>query len=239
MRGISLVSVSVVASLVAFSSNTFAADLPPQPTVKAPAMVPVETFSWTGVYVGAHAGGGWSKLSGTDAFDGTTTGTSLNGWLAGGQIGANYQVGQWVFGVQGDYAYADVKKTQSLAPIVGTLVMKHDYFATASGRIGYAFDRLLIYGKGGGAWTRDKWRATDNLGGLVVGSFNRSGWMGGAGLEWAFSGNWSVFAEYNYLSFGKINEALTTSGSGTLVATGSGTVKDTTHIAKAGINFRF
>jgi outer membrane immunogenic protein len=235
----SLVAISIVGSLLAFSSNAFAADLPPQPPVKAPAMVPIETFTWTGIYLGAHAGGGWSKLSGTNSFDGTNSSVSLNGWLAGGQIGGNYQVGQWVFGVQGDYAYADVKMSQSLGPIVGSLEVKHDYFATASGRIGYAFDRLMIYAKGGGAWTRDKWRATDNLGGLVSGSFGRSGWLAGAGVEWAFSGNWSVFAEYNYLSFGKINEALTTGGSGTLVATGSGVVKDTTNIAKVGINFRF
>ena len=80
-------------------------------------MVVAERYNWTGVYVGFHGGGGWSKLTGTDAFDGTTSSTSLNGWLAGGQIGGNYQVGQWVFGVQGDYAYADVKKSESLAPV--------------------------------------------------------------------------------------------------------------------------
>jgi len=239
MRGISLIAVSVAGSLLAFSCTTFAADLPAQPPIKAPAMVPVESFTWTGVYLGVHGGGAWSKLSGTNSFGGTASSASLDGWLAGGQIGANYQVGQWVFGVQGDYAYADDKFTQSLAPIVGTLEVKHDYFATASGRIGYAFDRLMVYGKGGVAFTRDKWRATDNTGGLVFGNFNRTGWLAGAGFEWAFAGNWSVFAEYNYLSFGNINEALTTGGSGTLVATGGGVVKDTTNIAKAGINFRF
>ena len=134
MRAISFVAVSIVGSLLAFSSNTFAADLPAQPPVKAPAMVPIETFTWTGVYLGVHGGGAWSKLSGTNSFGGTASSASLDGWLAGGQIGANYQVGQWVFGVQGDYAYADDKFTQSLAPIVGTLEVKHDYFATASGR---------------------------------------------------------------------------------------------------------
>lgn len=202
-------------------------------------MVVAERYNWTGVYVGFHGGGGWSKLSGTDSFDGTTDSTSLNGWLAGGQIGGNYQFGQWVFGIQGDYAYADVKKSQSLTPIVGTLEIKHDYFATASARIGYAFDRVMVYLKGGAAWTRDKWEATNNTGGLVSGSFNRTGWLGGAGVEWAIIGNWSAFAEYNYLSFGSITETLTTGGNGSLVATGSGNVKDTTHIAKAGINFRF
>jgi outer membrane immunogenic protein len=241
----SLVAISIVGSLLAFSSNVFAADLPPQPPVKAPAMVAPPAFSWTGIYIGAHAGGVWSTVKGTDLDgDGTADTVKINGWLAGGQIGANYQIGNIVLGVQGDYAYADVKKTVIVPAGVGfgpgaQASMKNDFYATATGRVGVAFDTLLIYGKGGVAFTRDKLNFVDGFGGSATGTWDRTGWDAGAGIEWAFAGNWSLFAEYNYMSFGKRTETPTVvSGLFPLTAS-SASVSLNTSIAKAGINFRF
>ena len=74
--------------------------------------------------------------------------------------------------------------------------------AMAAARLGYAFDRWLVYAKGGAAWTREKWNVNDGVGGAITGNFDRTGWIVGAGVEWAMFGNWSAKVEYNYLNFG-------------------------------------
>lgn len=222
-----------------FTSSSFAADLPrrPAPVYKAPAAVAF--YNWTGFYVGAHAGYGWSDFSSTDLVFGDPGGAKARGWLGGVQLGYNYQIGSIVLGVEGEYSWADVKFTQS-DPLgigaAGSATLKNDFFATAAGRLGYAFDRFLVYGKVGGAWTRDKFDLTDGIGGTATGRFNRSGWVGGGGLEYAFLGNWSAKLEYNYMWFGTITEQLTTGGG--LVATPAN-VKLETQIIKAGVNYKF
>src|SRR3954462_3289169 len=124
----------VVGALVAFSSTgaASAADLP-RPVYKAPAYIaPAPVFSWTGFYVGVHAGYGWDKLTGTSVFG--TDSITAKGWLGGGQLGYNYQIGQFVLGVEGEYAWANVKYDTPL--FAGTLTVKNDYFATAAARVG-------------------------------------------------------------------------------------------------------
>ncbi|MCX7311566.1 MAG: outer membrane beta-barrel protein [Hyphomicrobiales bacterium] len=197
-----------------------------------------ERFTWTGFYIGGHAGYAWSTVKG----HGTVASGSadLDGWLAGGQIGFNWQAGDWVFGLQGDYSYADIRETLTGAAVLGagsSVTVKQDYVATATGRIGYAFDRVLVYGKGGVAFTRDKWNAANATGGTGTGNFSRTGWVAGAGIEWAFAGNWSVFAEYNYLSFGNKNETLVAAGTFPVVPAAS--VSSTINLVKTGINYRF
>lgn len=219
----------VILSVVSAS----AADLS-RPAYKAPPYLsPVSVFTWTGFYVGAHAGYGWSKFAGSGTYG--VDNVSAKGFLGGAQIGYNYQIGQFVLGVEGDYSFANVKYDTPL--FAGTLTLKNDYFITAAARLGYAFDRTLIYGKVGGAWTRDKWDGTDGTGGTVTGNFTRSGWMLGAGLEYAIWDNWSAKLEYNYLRFGSITPTLTTTG--TLSVAGTSDVKLNTHIVKAGLNYRF
>ena len=221
-------------AFVAFLSvvSASAADL--RPVYKAPAYLdPAPIFSWTGFYIGAHAGYGWSRLSGSGTFG--TGSADLKGFLAGGQIGYNYQFGQYVVGIEGEYSWADVEHEEAL--FAGTLSVKNDYFITAAARLGYAFDRFLVYGKLGGAWTRDKWDANDGLGGTATGNFNRNGWLFGVGAEYALTNNWSAKLEYNYLRFPSISPTLMTTGG--LVVTGAGDIKLDTHIVKAGINYRF
>ena len=119
----------------------------------------------------------------------------------------------------------------------GTLTLKNDYFATAAARLGYAFDRFLVYGKVGGAWSRDKWSGNDGLGGSLSATSNRSGWMLGAGVEYAFLGNWSAKLEYDYLMFPSVTPTFATAGGLTVVGTSS--IKANTQILKAGLNYRF
>ena len=222
---------SSVASVLCLSlcSPGFAADLP-RPAYKAPPFLsPTPVFSWTGFYVGAHGGYGWSRFSG----DGDSR--TAKGWLAGVQAGYNYQIGQFVLGIEGEYSFANVKLDEPL--FAGTLTLKNDYFATAAARIGYAFDRSLLYAKVGGAWTRDKWDANDGAGGTATATSNRTGWLLGAGFEYAVWENLSVKLEYNYIKFGTANPSFATSGG--LTVSGSGDVKLDTQLVKLGVNYRF
>ncbi|MGH6682313.1 MAG: outer membrane protein [Pseudolabrys sp.] len=224
----------VVFSSVLSAAN--AADLP-RPAYKAPVFNPEPVYSWTGFYIGLHAGYGWTTISGSDP---TGTGTGdLDGWLAGGQLGYNYQIGKFVVGVEGDLSAADVKFSvdDPLGLGGGNATVKNDYFATLALRLGYAFDRFLVYGKGGAAFTREKWDITDGVGGFANGSFRRTGWMLGAGVEYALWNAWSIKAEYNYLHFGSIDEVLTTGGG--LVAAGPATASSHSHLLKFGLNWRF
>jgi outer membrane immunogenic protein len=221
-------------ALSSFLPTASAADLP-RPVYKAqPGLYnPAPIFTWTGFYVGAHAGYGWSKFDGTGTFGASSV--NAKGFLGGAQLGYNYQINQFVVGVEGEYSWANVKYDTPL--FAGTLTLKNDYFADVALRLGYAIDRTLIYGKVGAAWTRDKWDGNDGTGGTVTGNFSRHGWLLGAGVEYAFWNNWSAKLEYNYLMFGTIMPTLTTTG--TLTVAGTSDVKLNTHIVKAGINYRF
>ncbi|MBN8982474.1 MAG: porin family protein [Rhizobiales bacterium] len=207
----------VTASVVALAAPAFAADMSsPQPMTytKAPMVAPA--FTWTGFYLGAHGGYGWGRMTGSDPAGVMPDSTvDTKGGVAGGQIGYLYQIGALVLGVEGSYAWADIK--QSMALGAGTATVKNDYIATVAGRAGYALDRALIYGKGGVAFTRDMADATDGLGGSSTGRFSRTGYVVGGGLEYAFLPNWSARVEYNYLGFGSQLE--TPSSQGGLVAT--------------------
>src|SRR5262245_52680225 len=101
MRRVIVVLAAMLGMAGNFSGSAIAADM----VLKAP---PTPVFTWTGFYVGAHVGGGWARTEWTDPagppFDlGSHTAT---GWLGGFQVGGNYQIGQWVFGVEGQFSWA-------------------------------------------------------------------------------------------------------------------------------------
>jgi outer membrane immunogenic protein len=194
----------VTASAVALTAPAFGADMSsPQPMAytKAPMVAPA--FTWTGLYLGGHGGYGWGRIRSIDPTGLTPDSTvDTKGGLAGGQIGYLYQMGPWVLGVEGTMAWSDVK-FNSVGPFgIGTINVKNDYIGTVAGRAGYAFDRALLYGKGGVAFTRDVLAATDGLGGTSSGTFNRTGYVVGGGVEYAFWDRWSARVEYNFLDFG-------------------------------------
>ena len=89
----------------------------------------------------------------------------IQGWMAGGQLGCNYQVSNFVFGIEGDASWADIKGSSS-DPFFGgkTFDAKSDFLADVAGRVGIAWDHGLIYGKGGVAFVHDKY---DFVGGLL------------------------------------------------------------------------
>ena len=140
----------------------------PRPT-KLP---PPRVHDWTGFYIGGHGGWAWTDKTWTDALSGTNHLISDNG-IGGGQVGFNWQTGAWVIGVEAQASWTHIRKgwidpdpepfwTKGGRPVgvarVGTTV---DHFGTIAARFGYAFDRSLIFVKGGGAWAHDIYRATD------------------------------------------------------------------------------
>ena len=208
-----------------------AADIRPPAKEVQPAYV--HTYhNWTGFYVGGHVGYGWADFS--DTFAGVTAGVTPAGFIYGGQVGFNYQIGFWVFGIEGEYSTGDVKDTRGVVGIASSEITL-DQVYTVAGRIGYAFDRTLLYGKFGGAWTREEYNFT-LLGGAGTGSVDRTGWLLGIGLEYAFLDNWSAKIEYNYMDMGTKNVVLATAGG--LVATPAN-VDLTVQTIKVGINYRF
>jgi outer membrane immunogenic protein len=233
-----------------------AADIPVSPLPYRPAAV---IFNWTGFYLGAHAGGGWVRKDETAvpfALAGATIATApvaLNpsGWLAGGQVGFNYQAGAWVIGAEAQASWSNLtgnaacSSTATLAGIVTVLPAncsgKVDALGTIAGRLGVAFDRLLLYGKAGGAWANDKYSSAPTTAALPQLTFNanetRWGWMVGTGIEYAFIDNWSAKLEYNYMDFGTRGVRFT-SPTAALVSLDAN-IRERLHVVKAGINYRF
>jgi len=228
--------------LLATGASAMAADLGSAP-VKAPMAAPMmaAAYNWSGFYVGVNGGGGWSTFSGVGGTVPGINSLDASGAVAGGQVGGNYQIGNVVLGLEGTYDWADIKNTL-VGPLGAgtlTLVTKNDYIATVAGRVGYAFDRVLIYGKGGAAFTRDNANAnlTGPAPGTASGTFNRTGWLAGGGVEWAFWGNWSVKAEYDYMGFGAITEAITNTTGGLTASPAN--VKLNVQTAIFGVNYKF
>jgi outer membrane immunogenic protein len=181
--------------------------------------------------------------------------TSPRGFIGGAQIGYNFQTGAYVYGVEADWQFSAQKGSSSLlcpgvlcgAASVTGITLDHTEkltsFGTLRGRIGYAFDRWMIYGTGGLAFgtIKSDLTATTALGSVAFSnSTTRTGWTLGAGVENALVGNWSWKLEYLYMDFGTftITNAL---GLPVVLAgtTINQTVKFTDQIIRVGVNYRF
>jgi outer membrane immunogenic protein len=165
-------------------------------------------YDWTGFYVGGHVG-----FISTDGD---------SGFLGGGQAGFNYQVGQWVFGVEGQMSATSIKESAVfvMPGVIGRAEGSLDWVSTLAGRAGFAFDQWLVYGKLGAAWAHGSASASvtgPGVGTSISTSDTVSGWMLGLGTEYALRNNWSAKIEYNMMDFNP------------------GTI----HVVKAGMNYRF
>jgi outer membrane immunogenic protein len=201
-----------------------------RPVYKAPpaGVLPV-TYDWTGFYIGGHVGYGWADKSWRDGFGLFGISQEANGFLGGAQAGFNYQIGQFVLGVEGDWSWSGMKgSTNTVASNFTTDV---NWTATMTGRAGIAFDRWLVYGKGGAAWARDRYSTNFySVPGAEVRD-TRLGWTAGAGLEYAFAPQWTAKLEYNYMDFGTERVSF---------APGTFTdIEQKVHAVKFGINYKF
>ena len=139
-----------------------------------------------------------------------------------------------VLGLEGDFSWTGMKShgTDSLGD---ALTANTQWTSTVTGRVGAAFDRLLVYGKGGLAIAREQDSLTDLSLNTSSTTLTRTGWTAGAGIEYALNRNWSVRVEYDYLGFGSKPLNFTTPLLGSVTSTASSNVQE----VKAGLNFKF
>jgi outer membrane immunogenic protein len=255
------------ASLLAVSfslgvlSGASAADMP----MKSRPYVEAQVFSWSGFYLGLHAGYGWGSTNWnsrgfvedpTGLFNVGALNPKTAGVLGGVQAGANYQLASWVFGIEADLAVMHGKGSsegtlfQAGVPNPGytpTATSQIERLATFTGRAGYAFDRTLFYIKGGiaAAETKDNFSLLQVTGGptpifIDFGTKTNTqvGWTIGGGIEHAFAPNWSAKIEYNYVDLGTTSENFNM-----LIAPSTLTLRQdiehTLQIVKVGANYRF
>jgi outer membrane immunogenic protein len=164
-------------------------------------------FFWTGFYLGAGIGGAFGTSTFTDPFSGATASPSLKGFLVSGVMGVNYQINAVVIGVESDFTgtFAKGSATVAVPPAPVTFdTLTTDVFWTGSvtGRVGWAFDRLLVYGKGGVGFSYDRDTVDQSRsGGSAIGSTYRAGWTVGGGVEYALTEHWTGRLEYDYFKF--------------------------------------
>jgi outer membrane immunogenic protein len=233
-----------------------AADMP----LKAPPPVAAPAYSWTGFYIGINGGADWfnkswfvpdtpTNVAGGCAIAGCNYSVgshSSTSGLFGGQVGFNYQISQWVLGVE---AEADWTRLQGSNLVTVTFLdtlfgfannSKTDALGTIAGRLGVTWDRTLLYAKGGAAWAHDTfWETAIPCATICQSTTNtRWGWVAGVGVEQALTLNWSVKLEYEHLGLGNATETLQPVCVGFCQAF-QYNVRQTVDLIKVGINYRF
>jgi outer membrane immunogenic protein len=219
MKRLVLAGIGALA-LVSTLGAANAADLPRREAMptKAPIYAPI--YNWTGAYVGINGGGGWGRSDTSAPFASGGFGTS--GGVVGGTLGYNYQVGQAVFGLEGDIDWSNIRGSAPCG-LGFSCETKNSWLATARGRVGYAFDRFLPYVTGGLAIGDIK----SSVAGVDSSSTTKTGWALGGGVEAALAGPWTAKIEYLYADLGRGSSIL-----------GSDT-KFNTSLVRAGVNYRF
>ena len=259
--------IAATLAAVATAGAASAADLPRR---AAPPMLPpaIPVFTWTGAYFGINAG----YISSDRNFVNTVavapvgaaaialgqipTSRNLNtdGFTGGGQVGYNYQIGNFVLGIEADAAYTDMDRTVGFAGTGGFTTLHRqtlDYLGTVRGRVGLAFDRVLVYGTGGFAYGDVSYRTSTFApgGALVVGGSRsdfETGWVAGGGIEYAMpTDSWlnffrssavTVKAEGLYYDLGRRTIPVGSAALGTVLAS---RYETNGFIARVGLNYKF
>lgn len=253
-----------VLALPIFAAMPIAAASAADMAVKAApaAPPPYQVYSWTGFYVGLEGGGGWGSSTSTVVTNvpgaqnppGTVFPTlNYSGALGGFYGGYNYQFNQFVVGVDGDWTWASLNASDSSAAVlpphdIAFRDEKIDWVATATGRVGYAVDKWLFFGKGGWAWAQFSGSSTvQNAAGAVVefstNQDTRDGWTAGGGLEYAVTPNIIFKLEGDYVKFNTSNFSNNTTfiagtNKGLVAAFGRSATSDLT-MFKGGVEYKF
>lgn len=270
----------LLSSAIVAAGPALAADLP----MKARPMAAPVPYTWTGCHVGGHIGAGWDHTTYSDPgtiappfvapvqnfapAGASFSGDSQAAFLGGVQAGCDYQfANHWVIGFGGDVSWTDMNsltndpffKGKNGQPIAFS--SRTNEIATITGRVGYAWDRFLVYGKGGGAYAHDRY-ASNNAGGInnaffgcdngiaglpaassvdcrIAGSDNRWGWTAGVGVEWAFATNWSAMIEYDHYGFDTRTIAMNVLNSSFAVTPANLNVRHDIDTVKVGVNYHF
>ncbi|WFU80356.1 outer membrane beta-barrel protein [Bradyrhizobium sp. CIAT3101] len=200
-------------ALIALAAPVSAADLAAQPSIKALPMV-ARIYDWSGFYVGIDGGGG----SAHQCWDVVNAGSLIfapplamgchnaTGGTAGGQVGYRWQIANSVFGLEAQGNWADFAGSNVNLAFAGVQdESRIDAFGLFTGQVGYVWNNVLLYVKGGAAGVREKYRVSDFATGLAIDNGRETRWGGavGAGLEFGFAPNWSVGIEYDHLFMGR------------------------------------
>ena len=212
MNRLTLIAAAAIA--VGAAAPALAADLParaPAPYTKAPAIVQA-AYDWSGFYIGINGGGATSNIDwNADGF-GDEGSHHATGGTVGGQIGYRWQMSSWVFGLEAQGNWADFKGSNiSQIDLVSTNQTKIDSFGLFTGQIGYAWDRALVYVKGGAAVTDNKYTSTTPGVGFDTANETRWGATVGVGFEYAIAPSWSLGFEYDHLFMGN-NDVVSNAG---------------------------
>lgn len=219
------------AALAVAAGSALAADLPrrsPPPAFIAPPPL----FTWTGVYIGGQIGyafgNSYSNIPGT----GFAQSSSPEGVIGGAHVGYNYQINQFVVGLEGDVDGSSYSKSNFNGATASTYGTRIPVEGSVRGRLGYAWDRTLVYATGGAAFAdleHTYFGAITPLPYTSV-STGRVGWTVGGGIEYAVTNNWSVRGEYRYSDFGRTND---------VIGTGIVSHHDTEHAVRVGFSYKF
>ena len=250
-------------ALLALGASAGAADLPMRTRAPAYTAAPVPQSTWTGWYVGGNIGYSWGRsendvhvtglppsvfgLSTASLAAGDRDHQNANGVIGGFQSGYNWQMGQWVMGMESDFQWSGQKGSTVYCGLAGTTCgvasldasHKLPWFGTARSRLGILVTpSTLLYGTAGIAYGKVQSDYNLNLFGSPAAAVNfkdvKAGWTAGAGVEFALAGNWSTKLEYLYVDLGK---SQITASAGGVVATLDRSFTD--HIARVGLNYRF
>ncbi|SER52427.1 outer membrane immunogenic protein [Faunimonas pinastri] len=239
MKKILLLSAAATALL---GGTAFAADLPMHETAPAPVAAVVQPFNWTGFYAGIQAG---YAFGGDDHARYNVAGVpdvslSPEGFVGGGHIGYNFapnfltnMIGSsFLIGVEGDIEYADVDDSGTNTAGLGAYAKSQiNWQASMRGRLGWTWDRFLVYATGGAAYADVDVRGGDLFGNTVKKSDDAWGYTVGGGLEYALSDHLTTRVEYRYTDFGDVKANL---GGGVREK-----VDLDTHAVRAAISYKF
>jgi outer membrane immunogenic protein len=230
------------------AGSACAADLA-RPVYKA-APPPAPVYSWSGFYVGANVGYSWGQAKNDVSVAGVGFSDSqhMNGVIGGGQIGINWQVANWVFGLESDIQASGQKGGSSGAlGVVGgdtfTFTGDHklEWLGTSRVRVGFLpVQNILLYATGGVAYGQIKssYAVVDTTtGGTAALDFKdtRAGWTVGAGIEGLLGGGWTAKLEYLHVDLGKNTTSAVVDGT-TIASVDS---KFTDNIVRVGVNYKF
>jgi len=230
----------VTACLVALgaAAPAVAADLAARPYTKAPPMIQA-AYDWSGFYIGLNGGGGTSHQT-WDLVGGLSEGShDATGGTVGGQVGYRWQTGPIVFGVEAQGNWADISGDNvSNLFAADRNRTKIDAFGLFTGQVGYSWNNVLLYAKGGAAVVDDKYTVVGIPSGLQVATASETRWGGvvGVGFEYGFAPNWSAGLEYDHIFLGTNGNNLTTPV-GALVNAES--IRQDVDLFTARINYRF
>jgi outer membrane immunogenic protein len=259
------IGIAAIASLL--TTSAIAADLAPRMYTKAPPPVAV-VYDWTGFYIGGNVGYSWGRSSDTSTLTngaGTVLFTSidrtdLNGVVGGGQIGYNWQMQNWLWGLEADIQGTGERGSRNFICPIGvctpgavllvapgaavplSLNQKLEWFGTVRGRAGVLVSpTVLLYATGGLAYGEVK--TSEIIGGLAgfSNSDTRVGYTVGAGIEGVIGGNWTAKLEYLYVDLGRTSGSFLTTipalGGGFLTSTYRSRITD--NVLRVGLNYKF